>query len=85
MLGNGRHRLVEEWSDEEATFVNTQNNVSNIQNSSVGNNNQWCTHCSTEARMSGASQSGWNVSGVCQTEGCPGYKGHLPASRPQGN
>jgi len=44
----------------------------------------WCRKCSTSAKMSGSDPEQWERSGVCDTRGCPGYRGHPPAGRPQG-
>ena len=89
MLGsnNGRQRLVEEWSDDDSTFVtnHSNNNIETQQHQQQQeNNNQWCRKCTTEGKMSGAGERLWSKSGLCDTDGCPGYKGHHPASRPQG-
>ena len=46
--------------------------------------NSLCTTCSISAKMSGRGQRSWGQSGICERGGCPGYKGHPPASRPQG-
>ena len=48
------------------------------------NSNNLCTTCSISAKMSGRGQRTWGLSGICERGGCPGYKGHPPASRPQG-
>jgi len=45
----------------------------------------WCRKCSTSAKMSGSDPRLWERSGVCDTRGCPGYVGHPPAGRPQGD
>ena len=44
----------------------------------------WCLHCSTAARVGGRAAPVRPGSGACEARGCPGYRGHPPAGRPQG-
>jgi len=58
------------------------NMASNLSSSSLGTG--WCRKCFTSAKMNGNDPKLWERSGVCDTRGCPGYMGHPPAGRPQG-
>jgi len=81
-----------------ARIVNQGNIMNTLQSpSSLGTG--WCRKCSTSAKMNGSDPKHWERlivatgsplltpcprSGVCDTNGCPGYVGHPPAGRPQG-
>ena len=81
-MNNGRQRLVEDWSgdeeDESAFLVGPKAGDGDSRES------PWCRKCSTAGRMSGRERDSWSRSGYCDNLGCPGYSGHPPASRPQG-
>ena len=82
-MNNGRQRLVEDWSgDDEDTsfFVELKGGDGDTHSQQY----QWCRKCSAAGRMSGRERDSWSRSGYCDTLGCPGYSGHPPASRPQG-
>jgi len=82
-----------------ARIVNQGNIMNTLQSpSSLGTG--WCRKCSTSAKMNGSDPKHWERlivatgspiltpcprSGVCDTNGCPGYVGHPPAGRPQGD
>lgn len=77
--GDGKQRLVEEWSEDEVTFVpdaKKKKRKAKRQGGDVGTG--WCKQCVTEAKASGAKM------GACEVRSCPGYKGQLPSARPQG-
>ena len=80
-MNNGRQRLVEDWSgdeDDTSFFIELRGGDVDSQQS------PWCRKCSASGRMSGLERESWSRSGYCETMGCPGYSGHPPASRPQG-
>jgi len=89
MLGNvfviKRQRLVEELSDDEVT--EEKKNFDDTRLEINGNNNQseLCRKCSIAARMFGPDHQGWKLSGMCESQGCPGYKGCPPSSGIQGD
>jgi len=90
MLGNvfviKRQRLVEELSDDEVT--EEEKNFDKTRLEINGNNNQQselCRKCSIAARMFGPDHQGWKASGMCESHGCPGYRGRPPTSGPQGD
>ena len=78
-MKNGKQRLVEDWSgDDDETSLFMGDGGGHSQQAS------WCRKCSAAGRMSGRERESWSRSGYCDTPGCPGYSGHPPASRPQG-
>ena len=77
--GDGKQRLVEEWSEDEVTFVpdaKKKKRKVKRQGGDVGTG--WCKRCVTEAKASGAEM------GACEVRSCPRYQGQLPSARPQG-
>lgn len=84
--GNGRQRLVEDWSEDEATFVSVPGRQSVVQVGTEAGHTKvdivkgpatCCGRCSTATRMSGLGVAAWGVAAAaqCQTRGCPGYRG----------
>ena len=76
--GDGKQRLVEEWSEDEVTFVPDAKKKKKKKVKRQGGDG-WCIKCVTEAKASSAKM------GACEVRSCPGYKGQLPSARPQGD
>lgn len=84
--GDGKQRLVEEWSEDEVTFVPDAKKKKKRKVKRQGGDVEtgWCKRCVTEAKASGGEMGSWKSPGQCEARGCPGYKSQLPSTGPQG-
>ena len=83
--GDGKQRLVEEWSEDEVTFVpDAKKKKRKVKKQGGGVATGWCKRCVAEAKSSGVEMGSWKSSGHCEVRSCPGYKGQHPSTRPQG-
>ena len=83
-----RRQLLEEeettlGDEEEFTFSRVGAGRLELEGG-AGAGADWCLHCSTAARVGGRAAPARPGSGACTASGCPGYRGHPPAGRPQG-
>ena len=84
--GDGKQRLVEEWSEDEVTFVPDAKKKKKRKVKRQGGDVEtgWCKRCAIEANSSRGEMGSWKSPGQCEARGCPGYKGQLPSARQQG-
>ena len=85
--GDGKQRLVEEWSEDEVTFVpDTKKKKRKVKKHGGDVATGWCKGCITEAKSSGGEMGSWRSSGHCEVKSCPGYKykGQHLSAKPQG-
>ena len=83
--GDGKQRLVEEWSEDEVTFVpDAKKKKRKVKRHGGDVATGWCKGCVTEAKSSGVDMGSWKSLGHCEVKGCPGYKGQHASARPQG-